>query len=52
LVILKAARDKVKFGVLDPDERFVASRRAGSSDSGRGTVRVIAPFGEELEIDG
>jgi hypothetical protein len=42
----------VTFGVLDPDEGLGESRRGGAPDSDRGTVQVIAPYGEEIEIDG
>jgi hypothetical protein len=42
----------VTFGVLDPDEGLGESRRGVSPDSDRGTVTIIAPYGEEIEIDG
>jgi hypothetical protein len=52
VVFLETARDHVTFGVLDPDEGLGESRRGGAPDSDRGTVQVIAPYGEEIEIDG
>jgi hypothetical protein len=52
VVILETARGHVTFGVLDPNEGLEDSRRGGSPDSDRGTVKVIAPYGEEIEIDG
>jgi hypothetical protein len=52
VVFLETARDHVTFGVLDPDEGLGESRRGVSPDSDRGTVTIIAPYGEEIEIDG
>jgi hypothetical protein len=52
VVFLETARDHVKFGVLDPDEGVAEVRRGGAPDSDRGTVKVIAPYGEEIEVDG
>jgi Global regulator protein family len=52
VVVLETARDHVTLGVLDPGDGFAGSRRGGFPDSDRGTVKVIAPYGEEIEIDG
>ncbi len=50
LVVLKTTPDKVKFGLLD---RGAEVRRTFSSpDRPTGkTVKIIAPYGEEIEID-
>jgi hypothetical protein len=55
LVVLNTAPDKVKLGVLDTDEGVEESRREPSPDSDRRTemgVKIVAPYGEEIEIDG
>jgi hypothetical protein len=52
VVFLETGPDHVKFGVLDTDEGVEESCRATSPDSGRRTVAVIAPYGEQIEIDG
>jgi hypothetical protein len=55
VVILETPPDQVKFGVLDTDEGFEDSPRETSPDSDRrteGAVKVMAPYGEEIEVDG
>ena len=55
VVILETPPDQVKFGVLDTDEGFEDSPRETSPDSDRRTeraVKVMAPYGEEIEVDG
>jgi hypothetical protein len=54
VVVLETAPDKVKLGVLGAGEGCEESRRESSPDSGRsagGAVQVIAPYGEQVEID-
>jgi hypothetical protein len=54
VVVLKTAPDQVKLGFLDAGEGVEQSRRETSPDSDRRTgrvVKVIAPYGEEIEID-
>ena len=54
-VVLETPPDKLKFGVLDADESFEDSPRETSPDSDRRTeraVKVRAPYGEEIEVDG
>jgi hypothetical protein len=54
LVVLEAAANKVKFGILwkggSSGER---GRETVAHPSGRAgkTVKIIAPYGEEIEID-
>jgi hypothetical protein len=52
VVFLETAPDHVKVGVFDAEEGVEDSCRVSSPDSGRRTVPVIAPYGEEIEIDG
>jgi hypothetical protein len=55
VVVLDTTPDKVMVGVLDTDEGFEESRRETAPDSDRRTemaVKVIAPYGEEMEVDG
>jgi hypothetical protein len=50
VVILRTAPDKVKFGLLDRGDEV----RRTFSDPDRPTgkrAKVIAPYGEEIEID-
>jgi hypothetical protein len=50
LVVLKTAPDEVKFGLLDSGDDV----RRTCSDPDRPTrkrVKVIAPYGEEIEVD-
>ncbi len=54
-VVREAPPDQVNLGVLDTDEGGGESRHETSLDPDRriGTaVKVIAPFGEEIEVDG
>jgi hypothetical protein len=54
-VVRETPPDKVKPGVLDIDDGFEESRRATSPDSDRRTemaVKILAPYGEEIEVDG
>jgi hypothetical protein len=52
VVFLETGPDHVKFGVLDTDEGVEEMCRTISPDTGRRTVQVIAPYGEQIEIDG
>jgi hypothetical protein len=55
VVVLEAPPDRVKLGVLDTDEGVEESRRETSPESDRRTERgvmIIAPYGEEIEMDG
>ena len=54
-VVLETPPDKVKLGVLDADEGAGERRREPSPDSDRRTemaVKIMAPYGEEIEVDG
>jgi hypothetical protein len=54
-VVRETPPDKVKPGALDVDEGFEESRRETSPDSDRRTamgVKVMAPYGEEIEVVG
>jgi hypothetical protein len=54
-VVLETPPDQVKRGVLDTDQGVAGSRRETSPDSDRRTgmgVKIIAPYGEEIEIGG
>jgi hypothetical protein len=51
VVCLETAPDHVTLGVLDPDEEFEEGYSEFSPHSDRGTVKVIAPYGEEIEIE-
>jgi len=55
VVVLETAPDKVKLGFLDTGDDFGESCRETFSDPDRDTdssVKIVAPFGEEVEIDG
>jgi hypothetical protein len=52
VVFLETAPDHVKVGVFDAHEGVEVMCGTISPDSGRRTVRVIAPYGEQIEIDG
>jgi hypothetical protein len=52
VVFLETGPDHVKVGVLDTDEGVEECWRATSRDAGRRTVPVIAPYGEQIEIEG
>jgi hypothetical protein len=55
VVVLETAPDQVKLGVLDTDEGVEGSRRETPPDSDQRTemgVKIMAPYGEEIEIDG
>jgi len=55
VVVLETSPDQVKRGVLDTDEGFEDSPRETAPDSDRRTERavmVMAPYGEEIEVDG
>jgi len=50
LIVLKTAPDQVKFGVLDKGDDV--RRTFSHPDCPTGMkVKVIAPYGEEIEID-
>jgi len=54
VVVLETKPDMVKFGLLDSGNDFRESCRETYSDPDRHTgwsVKIIAPFGEEIEID-
>jgi hypothetical protein len=54
VVVLETPPDKVKRGVLDTNEGFEGSRRETPPDSDWRTgmgVKLMAPYGEEIEID-
>jgi hypothetical protein len=54
VVVLETAPDKVKLGLLDTGDDFRESFDATFSDPDRHTgrsVKIIAPYGEEIEID-
>jgi len=54
VVVLETGPDKVKFGLLDTGCDFEKSNEETFSDTYRSngrTVKVIAPYGEEIEID-
>jgi hypothetical protein len=52
VVVLETGSDNGKLGALDTDEGVEESRCATSPDSDRRTAQVIAPYGEEIELDG
>jgi hypothetical protein len=55
VVVREASPDQVKLGVLDTDEGVEESRRETAPESDRRTERgvmMIAPYGEEIEMDG
>jgi hypothetical protein len=51
MVFLETTGDHVTLGVLDPDEEFEEGYGEVSPHSDRGTVKVMAPYGEEIEIE-
>jgi hypothetical protein len=55
VVVLETPPDQGKPGVLDTDEGVGDSRREPAPDSDRRTgmgVKLIAPYGEEIEMEG
>jgi hypothetical protein len=55
VLVLETGADKVRFAILEPGDGFGERCRETIANSGQrhGTgVKVIAPFGEEIEIDG
>jgi hypothetical protein len=50
VVVLKTAPDMVKFGLLDRGEDVRRTLSDPDGPTGK-TVKVIAPYGEEIEID-
>jgi hypothetical protein len=55
LVVLEARANKVKFGILDRGEGPRENRKETAAPPERRTgktVKIIAPYGEEIEIDG
>jgi hypothetical protein len=55
VVVRETPPDQVNLGVLDTDAGGEESRRETSPDSDRRTqrrVKMIAPYGEEIEVDG
>jgi hypothetical protein len=54
-VVRETAPEQVQLGVLDTGEGVAGSRRETPPDAGRRTengVKLIAPYGEEIEVDG
>jgi hypothetical protein len=50
VIVLKTAPDKVKFGLLDRGEEVRRTFSAPDRPTGK-RVTIIAPYGEEIEID-
>jgi hypothetical protein len=51
VIVLKTAPGKVKFGLRDRGEEIRRTFSAPDRPTGK-RVKIIAPYGEEIELDG